>query len=88
MEVTNGFSAVKKQLRLQLEVARQTLSIEERSNSSKQISQLALGACMSVAQSRSRPMLFTFMPFRNEVDVTPLIRSWWDAGNRVVVPKR
>jgi 5-formyltetrahydrofolate cyclo-ligase len=77
----------KQLLRKRMEAKRQLLSQEERQNASERISRLALHVCMPLALNSSDPTLFTFMPFRSEVDVTHLTRWWWEAGFRVTVPK-
>lgn len=79
--------ADKQQLRKIMEAKRQQLSEEQRRSGSELISRFALDTCLPLVLSSARPTLFTFMPFRSEVDVTPLTRWWWEAGNQVVVPK-
>ncbi|MEX2415427.1 MAG: 5-formyltetrahydrofolate cyclo-ligase [Paenibacillaceae bacterium] len=77
----------KQKLRKLMEANRQQLSEEQRRSSSESISRFALELIVPLVRSSARPTLFTFMPFRSEVDVTPLTRWWWEAGYHVVVPK-
>jgi 5-formyltetrahydrofolate cyclo-ligase len=79
--------ADKQKLRKRMEANRQLLSVEQRQSASESISRFALETISPLVLSLARPTLFTFMPFRSEVDVTPLTRWWWEAGYQVVVPK-
>lgn len=77
----------KRELRKIMEIKRQQLSDEERRSSSESISRSALEIILPLIQSSTQPTLCTYVPFRNEVDVTPFILKWWEAGYSVVVPK-
>lgn len=87
MENVGKHRADKQQLRKIMEANRQLLSEEQRRSGSEAISRFALDIISPLVLSSARPTLFTFMPFRSEVDVTPLTRWWWEAGYQVVVPK-
>ena len=77
----------KRELRRLMELKRQQLSEEERRISSELISRFAMENILPLIQASTKPVLFTYVPFRNEVDVRPLTRKWWEAGYSVVVPK-
>jgi len=77
----------KQQLRKLMEAKRQQLSDEERRSSSDSVVQYALELILPLMQTSTLPTLFTFVPFRNEVDVTKLTLKWWEAGYQAVVPR-
>lgn len=87
MENVKKHSEDKQQLRKIMEAKRQQLSVEQRQSASEVICRLALDIISPLVRSSVRPTLFTFMPFRSEVDITPLIRWCWEAGYLVTVPK-
>jgi len=77
----------KQQLRKIMEARRLQLSEEQRRLASEAISRRTLEMISPLVLSSAQPTLLTFMPFRSEVDVNPLTLRWWEAGNRVVIPK-
>lgn len=81
--------ALKAQLRKQAEAVRASLSETERAENSALICKKAvrfLEDRLSFAQGRSCT-LFSYVPFRTELDVTPVMEWCWELGGTVVVPK-
>lgn len=79
------------ELRTQAEAVRSAITEEERERKSRIISdklierlEQLLGPELSV---RRRPTLFTYMPIKTEVDVTPVLEACWKRQWRVVVSK-
>ncbi|TNJ66768.1 5-formyltetrahydrofolate cyclo-ligase [Paenibacillus hemerocallicola] len=81
--------ALKAQLRKQAEAVRASLSETERAENSALICKKAvrfLEDRLSFARGRSCT-LFSYVPFRTELDVTPVMEWCWELGGTVVVPK-
>lgn len=82
-------SAAKAELRKRMEQARGALTADERAERSA----LACSAAIRLLERKvpcdaARPFtLFAYMPFRTELDVTPIIEWGWSRGAAVVVPK-
>jgi 5-formyltetrahydrofolate cyclo-ligase len=79
------------ELRRRSEAARNALTPEERSAKSARINELMFRRISEVLESRMklgrRPTLFTYMPIKSEVDVTPIMESCWSKHYRVLLPK-
>lgn len=87
---------LKKQLRRDIEAKRSSLSMDERSLKSKAICDAAVESVLLPQfrhwlqrreESDLPPALFTYIPFRAEVDVTPILRWCWGHGIQVVAPR-
>lgn len=79
------------ELRRQAEAARNALDPSVRSEKSGQISNALteridhiMAACVKPGR---RPTLFTYVPVKSEVDVTPVMEACWKKQYRVLVPK-
>lgn len=81
--------ALKAQLRKQAEAVRASLSEAERAEKSALICEKAARFLEDrLAFARGRPCtLFSYVPFRTELDVTPVMEWCWELGGTVVVPK-
>ncbi|WP_282939445.1 5-formyltetrahydrofolate cyclo-ligase [Paenibacillus sp. RC67] len=81
----------KMELRRLAEAERNALSPSEHSVKSKQVSEALvrrIGEIMdSSASPGHRPTLFTYVPVKSEVDVTPVMEACWAKQYRVLVPK-
>lgn len=81
------------ELRRQAEARRASLSAEERAGKSALICDRLLErldawpGMTTGGQARRRPTLFTYMPIKTEVDVTPVMEACWERRIRVVVPR-
>ena len=84
--VAEAFEA-KRQLRKQMEASRNALPEDERGRASRLICAQAARLVEAKALGHERPTLFTFVPFRTEVNVRPLIEWAWQRGMRVIVPR-
>lgn len=79
---------VKRQLRSFAEARRQQLPIEQRQSASELICQHTVGIIDNYARSIThQPTILAYIPFRSEVDITPLIRHCWEANYKLAVPK-
>ncbi|TMV50815.1 5-formyltetrahydrofolate cyclo-ligase [Paenibacillus mesophilus] len=80
---------LKVQLRKQAEAARASLSETDRKDRSARVCGKAIRFLedrLSSAADRSFT-LFSYVPFRTELDVTPVMEWCWNRGGTVVVPK-
>jgi 5-formyltetrahydrofolate cyclo-ligase len=78
----------KSKLRKDMEARRQQLSIEQRQYASELICQLTMDVIVNHVRSIAhQPMIVAYMPFRSEVDITPLIRQCWESSFKLSVPK-
>lgn len=79
------------ELRRQAEAERNALELSVRRDKSKHISHALIeriGEMMdSSARPGHRPTLFTYVPVKSEVDVTPVMEACWEKKYRVLVPK-
>jgi 5-formyltetrahydrofolate cyclo-ligase len=81
--------AHKAELRKQMEAARASLSAEERAEESAR----ACAAAIRLLEERGDDAdgrtftLFSYVPFRTELDVTPVMEWCWNRGGTIVVPK-
>ncbi|AEI39211.1 5-formyltetrahydrofolate cyclo-ligase [Paenibacillus mucilaginosus] len=79
------------ELRRQAEAIRSALTEEQRKEKSAVISAKVIERLEELLQPdpsvRRRPTLFTYMPVKTEVDVTPVLEACWKRHWRVVVPK-
>ncbi|NOU92941.1 5-formyltetrahydrofolate cyclo-ligase [Paenibacillus sp. LMG 31456] len=79
------------ELRRKAEAERNALTPSERGVKSKRINELLIKRISDVLDSRvrlgRRPTLFTYMPVKSEVDVTPVMEACWLKRYRVLVPK-
>ncbi|MDQ1911615.1 5-formyltetrahydrofolate cyclo-ligase [Paenibacillus sp. GD4] len=81
------------ELRKEAEARRAALTAEEHRSKSALISRKVmerLGELLRPEAERElghRPTLFTYMPVKTEVDVTPVMETCWKRGIRVVVPR-
>jgi 5-formyltetrahydrofolate cyclo-ligase len=81
--------ALKAQLRKQAEAVRASMSEIERAENSALICKKAVRLLedrLSFVRGRSCT-LFSYVPFRTELDVTPVMEWCWELGGTVVVPK-
>lgn len=81
--------AQKAELRKQMEAARASLTAEERADLSARVcsSAAALLEERQSAANRRNFTLFSYVPFRTELDVTPIMEWCWSRGGTIVVPK-
>lgn len=79
------------ELRRQAEAVRSAITEEGRKLKSKQICESLIGRLEELLRPdpsvRRKPTLFTYMPVKTEVDVTPVLEACWKRSWRVVVPK-
>jgi 5-formyltetrahydrofolate cyclo-ligase len=79
------------ELRRRAEADRNALTPDERKTKSARINELMFRRISEVMESRMklgrRPTLFTYMPVKSEVDVTPIMESCWSKRYRVLIPK-
>ena len=80
------------ELRQQIERARSGLDPAERAEKQQRINQALLRLCeemlpMPKSSSDRKPALLTYMPFRSEVDVTPVMEWCWAQSVRVLLPR-
>ncbi|WP_281890103.1 5-formyltetrahydrofolate cyclo-ligase [Paenibacillus sp. YYML68] len=79
------------ELRRQAEAVRSAITEEERLRKSEIISEKLLKRLEKLLKPdptvRRKPTLFTYMPVKTEVDVTPVLEACWKRPWRVVVPK-
>lgn len=79
------------ELRNQAEAVRAAIAEEEREFKSRIISGKVIERLEQLLEPnpsvRWRPTLFTYMPVKTEVDVTPVLEACWKRQWRVVVPK-
>ncbi|OGX68309.1 MAG: 5-formyltetrahydrofolate cyclo-ligase, partial [Paenibacillus sp. RIFOXYA1_FULL_44_5] len=76
-------------LRNKMESARAALSSEEHKQKSELICDRAkeLFFIPLICAKQQRPVIFTYMPFRKEIDLLPLIEWLWEMECSVLVPK-
>lgn len=81
--------ALKTELRKQTEAARAALSAEERAFYSAQACDEAIRYLDTLFPTIENDTftLFSYVPFRTELDVTPVMQWCWQRGGRVAVPK-
>ncbi|PYI52918.1 5-formyltetrahydrofolate cyclo-ligase [Paenibacillus flagellatus] len=81
--------ASKTDLRKRMEAIRSSIPAEERAAMSRSACRAAIRMLERMrAEAGDRPFtLFSYVPFRTEADVTPVMRWCWECGGRVVVPK-
>ncbi|RKN82203.1 5-formyltetrahydrofolate cyclo-ligase [Paenibacillus ginsengarvi] len=81
--------ALKTELRKQAEAARAALSVEDRALYSAQACYEAIRYLDTLfpALGNDTFTLFSYVPFRTELDVTPIMQWCWQRGGRVAVPK-
>lgn len=77
----------KRRLRKQMEAARNALPGPERERASQLICAHVVRAAEAAVSGQQQPTLFSFVPFRTEVNVRPVIEWAWRQGIRVVVPR-
>ncbi|SFM12586.1 5-formyltetrahydrofolate cyclo-ligase [Paenibacillus sp. 1_12] len=79
------------ELRRRAEAQRNGLTPTERSIKSARINELMLRRIDEVLESRAKlgrkPTIFTYMPIKSEVDITPIMESCWSQQYRVLIPK-
>lgn len=79
------------ELRHQAEAVRAAMAEEERQRKSRIICDKVIERLEQLLEPgepvRWRPTLFTYMPIKTEVDVTPVLEACWKRQWRVVVPK-
>ncbi|MNI17238.1 putative 5-formyltetrahydrofolate cyclo-ligase [compost metagenome] len=72
------------ELRKQIEHQRSLLSLSDRENKQQRINDALIQLCKDHG---SVTTLLTYMPFRSEPDITPLMEWCWSEGIRVLVPR-
>lgn len=82
------------ELRRQAEAVRSAIPEEDRKRKSIEISNMVIKRLDELFSTFStdpsghrRPTLFTYMPVKTEVDVTPVMEACWERSWRVVLPK-
>ncbi|WP_165921187.1 5-formyltetrahydrofolate cyclo-ligase [Paenibacillus albiflavus] len=75
------------EMREQIELKRSSLNQEERQAREEQIVNQLIGLCKEHFKSSSDGCLMTYMPFRTEVDIAPVMEWCWSRGIRVVAPR-
>ncbi|NHN34247.1 5-formyltetrahydrofolate cyclo-ligase [Paenibacillus agricola] len=79
------------ELRRRAEAQRNSMTPTERSIKSARINELMFRRINEVLESRTKlsrkPTLFTYMPIKSEVDVTPIMEACWSHDFRVLIPK-
>ncbi|TVY09800.1 5-formyltetrahydrofolate cyclo-ligase [Paenibacillus cremeus] len=79
------------ELRREAEALRSAISEEARQRKSAHISEVLIERLEELLQPdptvRRKPTLFTYMPIKTEVDVTPVLEACWKRSWRVVVSK-
>lgn len=77
----------KRRIRRQMEAARNEMTQTRREQASSLIGGYAIQLVEQLCKGNEQPTMFSYVPFRSEVDVTPVIQWAWGAGIRVVVPR-
>ena len=80
-------AGAKKVLREQMEAVRTAIPAEERAVCSDTICQLVYGHLMDVVKAHEQLTILTFIPFRSEVAIMPIVERLWAEGFRVASPK-
>ncbi|CAN7277540.1 5-formyltetrahydrofolate cyclo-ligase [Paenibacillus sp. LjRoot56] len=81
------------ELRKEMEIRRASIVAEIRDEKQQLINQRMVKLCsdklfeQGQIPSNSQPTLMSYMPFRSEPDVTPLMEWCWQQGIRVLIPK-
>ncbi|WP_310499859.1 5-formyltetrahydrofolate cyclo-ligase [Paenibacillus qinlingensis] len=81
------------ELRKEMELRRASIVAEIRDEKQQQINQRMVKLCsdklfeQGQLPSHSQPTLMSYMPFRSEPDVAPLMEWCWQQGIRVLIPK-
>ncbi|PZE20830.1 5-formyltetrahydrofolate cyclo-ligase [Paenibacillus xerothermodurans] len=82
---------LKIELRRRAEAKRKALPPDERFIKTKRINHLLIHRISEVLESRAksgrRPTLFTYMPIKSEIDITPVMEACWSKQYRVLIPK-
>lgn len=81
-----SYNEAKKKIRQKVGQQVAQLTPEEHQVKSSEISEKLITCCSELFTSQ-RNVLFTYLPFRTEVDIRPLIEWCWKQGIRVAVPK-
>ncbi|TBL67755.1 5-formyltetrahydrofolate cyclo-ligase [Paenibacillus thalictri] len=79
------------ELRKQMAQKRAQLTEPERKKKTAELNKTLLREIIprleAVQTEQYRPTLFTYMPYKTEADVTPIMEACWEKGFRVVIPK-
>ncbi|MGO4496248.1 5-formyltetrahydrofolate cyclo-ligase [Paenibacillus sp. 2RAB27] len=81
------------ELRKEMEIRRASIVAEIRDEKQQLINQRMVKLCsdklfeQGQIPSNSQPTLMSYMPFRSEPDVAPLMEWCWQQGIRVLIPK-
>ncbi|UJF34255.1 5-formyltetrahydrofolate cyclo-ligase [Paenibacillus hexagrammi] len=81
------------ELRKVMEEKRASINAEERIEKEQRINERLIRICTDKllasgqAAESAAPSLLTYMPFRSEPDVTPLMRWCWSQGIRTLLPR-
>jgi len=79
------------ELRKRMAKLRASLTPAERKAKTADINRTLLREIMhrleSVRTSGRKPTLFTYMPYKSEADITPVMEACWEKQYRVVIPK-
>ncbi|WP_236293278.1 5-formyltetrahydrofolate cyclo-ligase [Paenibacillus allorhizoplanae] len=81
------------ELRKEMEIRRASIVTEIRDEKQQLINQRMVKLCsdklfeQGQIPSNSQPTLMSYMPFRSEPDVAPLMEWCWQQGIRVLIPK-
>jgi 5-formyltetrahydrofolate cyclo-ligase len=82
---------LKIELRCRAAAERTALTPTERMVKTKRINDLLIHRLSEILESRvkpgRRPTLFTYMPIKSELDVTPVMEAFWTKGYRILIPK-
>ncbi|GGE24170.1 5-formyltetrahydrofolate cyclo-ligase [Marinithermofilum abyssi] len=69
---------------------RQRMLEKRRQLSDERIAKESHAVCESIKMEgdyRKARVVFAYIPFRNELDIRPLLKDAWNQGKRIVVPK-
>lgn len=75
------------EMREQIEKKRSSLISDERIAKEQLISNQLIDLCTDLFTHSGNGYLMTYMPFRSEVDITPIMEWCWSQGIRVVAPR-
>jgi 5-formyltetrahydrofolate cyclo-ligase len=82
---------LKIELRRRAEAQRNALTTNERMVKTKRINDLLIHRLSEIMNARvkpgRRPTLFSYMPIKSELDITPVMEACWAKGYRVMIPK-
>jgi 5-formyltetrahydrofolate cyclo-ligase len=87
MKLTMNMYRRKIKMRELIEKKRSNLSSDERKVKEQLIANQLIALCTDLFAQSSNGYLMTYMPFRSEVDITPVMEWCWSQGIAVVAPR-